>query len=126
MNRPEGISPKTYAEAPEDIRNAVEQLIRDYGSDPALLAGAIVSATSRVIQSAVEAERARLDALLRDPAAVRVNYLRGGIACQHLIDEAVGAENERCARLCEDYEPPAYTDVGNACVDLAAAIRKGA
>lgn len=91
MTIPDGITEaQNYKNAPEGIRASVEQLIRDYGSDPALLAGAVVSATSRAIQAAQEAER------------------------------------ERCARICEDYEPPAYTDVDNACIDLATAIRKGA
>lgn len=34
-------------------------------------------------------EKAAVYDLLKDPAAVRVNYLRGTIACQNLIDEAV-------------------------------------
>lgn len=51
------------------------------------------------------AERAKTEAraldLLKDPAAVRVNYLRGNIACQPLIDEAVAAERERCLGIIE-------------------------
>jgi hypothetical protein len=49
--------PERYADAPQEIRDAVEQLIKTYGSDPALLAGAIVSATSRAILAAKAEER---------------------------------------------------------------------
>lgn len=52
MNKPE-----TYAEAPQEIRDGVEQLIRTYGSDPALLAGALVAATVRIIIAAKAEER---------------------------------------------------------------------
>ena len=56
--------PRSYAEAPQEIRDAVEHLIRTYGSDPALLAGAIVSATSMSIMAAkAEANRDLVDAL---------------------------------------------------------------
>lgn len=46
-----------------------------------------------------EATEAKMLALLKDPAAVRINYLRGDIACQALIDEAVLAEREACAEI---------------------------
>lgn len=48
------------------------------------------------VARAILAERERMLAALKDPAAVRVNYLRGQIACQTLIDEAVEAERVRC------------------------------
>lgn len=51
------MKPESYAEAPEDIRPAVEHLIRQYGSDPALLAGAIVSATVNIIHQTKADER---------------------------------------------------------------------
>lgn len=50
-------------------------------------------AISQALLSAYErgkAERAaEIAALLADPIAVRANYMRGGIACQSLIDEGV-------------------------------------
>jgi hypothetical protein len=49
--------PQTYSEAPEEIREAVERLIETYGSDPGLLAGAIVSSTVRAIIAAKAEER---------------------------------------------------------------------
>ncbi|HEV7319443.1 MAG TPA: hypothetical protein VGO04_12645 [Ensifer sp.] len=43
-------------------------------------------------------ELAEVSDLLKDPAAVRINYLRGEIACQSLIDEArAGAFREAAA-----------------------------
>lgn len=48
---------KSYADAPQEIKDAVEQLIRTYGIDPALLAGALVAATSRIVMAATLAER---------------------------------------------------------------------
>ena len=53
------------------------------------------------IDAAIAAERERTANLLKDPAAVRLNYLRGDIACQTLIDEAIAAERERCKRIVE-------------------------
>lgn len=44
--------PDTYAAAPKEIRDAVEQLIKEYGPDPSLLAGALVAATTRAILAA--------------------------------------------------------------------------
>lgn len=46
-------------------------------------------------------ELANFRALLKDPAAVRVNYLRGDIACQSLIDEARDKALEAAAVLIE-------------------------
>ncbi len=64
---------------------------------------------------------ARIADLLKDPAAVRVNYLRGGIACQNLINEAL----EEAARVAEDAVDT--TDDGIDAFDasqiIAAAIR---
>lgn len=62
--------PETYAEAPQEIRDAVEQLIKTYGSDPALLAGAIVSATCRAILAAKAEEREEKDVLLKALKAI--------------------------------------------------------
>ncbi|MCC6481426.1 MAG: hypothetical protein IT554_03345 [Sphingomonadaceae bacterium] len=60
----------------------------------------------RLIACAILAEREasekRMGELLKDPAAVRVNFLRGSIACQPLIDEAISAERERCAGYHDD------------------------
>lgn len=46
----------------------------------------------------IKAERDRIEDLLKNPAAVRQNYLRGDIACQMLIDEAAASEREACAQ----------------------------
>lgn len=63
--------PEAYADAPQEIRNAVERLIRDYGNDPALLAGAIVSATSSVIAAARKEERDQIfSKVLANPPSV--------------------------------------------------------
>lgn len=64
----------SYAEAPESIRTAVEDLIRNYGSDPALLAGAIVSATMRAIMAAKAEEREAI-ARYHDEACQELNRL---------------------------------------------------
>lgn len=53
---------------------------------------------------AMMVEQDHVAALLKDPAAVRVNYLRGGIACQALIDEATIAEMERAAGIADAQE----------------------
>jgi len=58
-----------------------------------------------VIAKAILAERSAISTLLKDPSAVRINYLRGDIACQVLIDEAVIAERQRCADLVESFSP---------------------
>lgn len=50
-----------------------------------------------------EATHAKMATLLKDPAAVRVNYLRGDIACQGLIQEAEEREREACARYVEGH-----------------------
>jgi hypothetical protein len=53
--------PTSYAEAPQEIKDAVEQLIETYSHNPALLAGAIVAATYSAIMAAEKrgAERER-------------------------------------------------------------------
>lgn len=91
----------------------------------------------------VDAERERWINVLRDPAAVRINYLRGNIACQTLIDEAVEAQKQKDAKIADDYAEgyrgglyhygAADKDSGrgrqeghiNAGEFIAAAIRKG-
>lgn len=50
---------------------------------------------TEAIAKAIMAEREHTAELLKDPAAVRINYLRGDIACQHLIAEAVEAERQQ-------------------------------
>lgn len=68
------------------------------------------------IASALQAERDDTEAkwaeAMKTPLSVRVNYLRGNIACQNLIDEAVDAERERCAKIAdaysEDYDKALY------------------
>lgn len=45
-------------------------------------------ALSQAYERGKSESEARMAEILKDPAAVRVNYLRGGIACQPLIDEA--------------------------------------
>ncbi len=47
-------------------------------------------------------ELAGIVGLLKDPAAVRINYLRGDIACQPLIDEARKAAFIEAAETAED------------------------
>lgn len=42
-------------------------------------------------------EREAIEDLLKNPVAVRLNYLRGGIACQGIIEDAIQAERKRCA-----------------------------
>lgn len=80
---------------PEDICKRAEALADQWISrghhDNAALA-------ADVAQALME-ERERLATILKDPAAVRVNYHRGDIACQALIEEATAAERERCARI---------------------------
>ncbi len=59
-----------------------------------------------LLDAAEEIERLRreiadLAALLKDPAAIRINYLRGDIACQPLIDEARKAAFIEAAAIAE-------------------------
>lgn len=91
------------AEIPEDVRNTAYAMAmrlvdrdRDSGENADVIAEAILAERT--------ATEARIADLLKDPAAVRLNYLRGGIACQSLIDEAVAAERERCAGIAEMHE----------------------
>lgn len=51
------------------------------------------------------------------------SYIGNTRAVAAAILKAKNDALEEAARACEDYEPPAYTDVDNACVDLAQAIR---
>lgn len=50
-------------------------------------------------QRGEEKKAAEIEALLKDPVAVRANYLRGGIACQPLIDEAERRGLEKAAEV---------------------------
>lgn len=47
------------------------------------------------IASTIMAERERIAELLKDPFAVRLNYLRGDISAQSIIEEAVKEEREK-------------------------------
>ncbi|KSV78957.1 hypothetical protein N182_18330 [Sinorhizobium sp. GL2] len=63
-------------------------------------------AASRISQQDAELERMRREVAevrekLKDPAAVRINYLRGDIACQPLIDEARKAAFIDAAEIAE-------------------------
>jgi len=81
----------------EDIRSRVFNAMHDddgrlTDSDPA-----------EIIASAILAEReateARMAAVLKDPVAVRLNWMRGGINAGSIIAE----ERERCAKVAERY-----------------------
>lgn len=50
-----------------------------------------------------EVAHAKMATLLKDPAAVRVNYLRGDIACQGLIHEAEEREREATLDAASSY-----------------------
>lgn len=109
---------------PEDIMKAAEDAldkmlchcVEASGSSEAYRLDSV-----KEIARALMAERERMASLLRDPAAVRVNYLRGDIACQALIDEAVMAERERCAKVVETMK---VCEIGDRLM-LASSIRKG-
>lgn len=78
-------------------------------------------------------ELAGIVGLLKDPAAVRINYLRGDIACQPLIDEARKAAFIEAAVMCTGWldnftdtpiaTVPANVFASDAVRDIRAAIR---
>lgn len=74
--------PTSYAEAPQEIRDGVEQLIRTYGPDPALLAGALVAATTRIILAA-KAEEREACALLIEQGFDREGITTKNDKCPH-------------------------------------------
>lgn len=90
---------------PEDVMSAAEDayqaaIYMTTHDEPQ----AMVAMVARAIMAERERTEARMLDLLKAPAAVRVNYLRGNIACQPLIDEAVVAERDRCAKIAEGFE----------------------
>ncbi len=96
------------------------------GPEPHHTAEAIIAALQNV---AAEIERLtreldKISALLKDPAAVRVNYLRGDIACQNLIAEARRKALEEAADIIRA-RMPLYTEdqALNACRECISSIR---
>lgn len=119
---------------PEDIPQEVWRAAEHAFYDSTPNAVGAVEAIARAIMAAEkrgeEAAQAKMAALLKDPAAVRVNYLRGDIACQDLIREGEEREREACAKVAMDCRiEPEIDHVGlvdganRACVKVAAAIR---
>ncbi len=86
------------SETPDDVMQAAENCenqiligdIHDPSYDPRI-----------IIARAIMAERERIGSLLKDPSAVLLNYLRGDIASQEIIKDALKLERERCARVAE-------------------------
>lgn len=89
---------------PQRVWDEAVRLVDDL--DPALLdSQTAIESAAKAILAAEQREQDKMEALLKDPAAVRVNYLRGGIACQPLIDDAVAKEREACAQVAETRSP---------------------
>ena len=90
MDKPEDIPESVWAEA-------------EAAKDNAGPSDGWTVVIARAILAEREASEKRMADLLKDPVAVRVNFLRGSIACQPLIDEAVAAEREHCAKIAESH-----------------------
>ncbi|MEN3145721.1 hypothetical protein ABCW43_00240 [Neorhizobium sp. IRAMC:178] len=97
---PEGKSDDLMEAAIRAVDAAREDLLLAKASDNKdLLRQVAISVVHGALLAERETTEAKMLALLKDPAAVRINYLRGDIACQALIDEAVLAEREACAKI---------------------------
>lgn len=92
MTQPKGIDSWAWQEAIRILESKPEDTIL-------ITALSLMDAYSRGRAD----EEQFLSTALKDPITVRVNYLRGGIACQPLIDYAVEQERERCAKRIESY-----------------------
>jgi len=107
---------------PDDIRNTVRRLL-EYGDRDRMF-----EAVARALLAERASTEAKIQELLKDPVAVRLNWMRGGINADSIIAE----ERERCATVATNYGLLRKTAFGGpleakraAAKDIASAIRSG-
>lgn len=107
----------------EDVLQAAREAMCEPGTG--VLRGSVIECAARAILAEREASEARMLELLKDPVAVRVNWMRGGINADSIIAE----ERERCAKIAD---PPLMHRKGapglwrRRRAEIASSIRSGA
>lgn len=101
MSKPSEIEDEIWEKAIHCAETVCRNLPEDYGD---------LSVEVTAIARTLQAERDHWAKAMMDPTTVRVNYLRGTIACQPLIDEAVATERKRAEKAEDELSRARHPD----------------